>query len=238
MEFLIITLFPQIFPPFFKTSIIGRAVKKKLIKVKIVNLKDFALNSRKTLKNSHKIVDDRPFGGGQGMVIRPDVALSAIVAAKKQSRKPTKTILLTPAGKLFNQKTAEKFAKFESLVIFCGHYEGVDERVANFTNFQISAGDYILTGGETAAIVLIDSITRLIPQVLPKLTSEKESFANNLLAAPVYTRPVSFGSLQVPKILLSGKKAEIDKWKKRQRILKTKMIRPDLFEKYLKAGSS
>ena len=229
MYFAIITLFPNLFDQFAATSIIGKAVKKRLIKIKVINLRDFARDSRKT-------VDDRSFAGGQGMIIKPDVAEAAIEKTKKYLGKPAKTILLTPAGKVFNQKMAEDLAKFASLLIFCGHYGGVDERVANFVDEQVSLGDFILTGGETAALAIVDAVTRLIPQVLPKVQGSKESFFNNLLAPPVYTKPVVFKTLTVPKVLLKGNKGEIEKWHHRQRVLKTKKVRPDLFDKYLKSS--
>lgn len=233
MEFAVITLFPQVFTSYCKTSIIGRAVKKKLIKIHFINLRDFAVKQTRNKKSSYKVVDGRPFGGGVGMVLRVDCATAAISAAKKILKKPAKTILLTTTGKLFNQKMAQKLAKFERLVIFCGHYEGVDERIINFVDFQISIGDYILTGGELPALILIDAITRLQPGVLPKVSSSQESFANYLLAAPVYTQPVNFENLKVPEVLLSGNLSEIEKWRKRAKIAKTKRLRPDLFEKYL-----
>lgn len=227
MDFAIITLFPNLFEQFITTSIIGKAVKKELIKIKVVNLRDFGQDSRKT-------VDSRPFGGGQGMIIKPDVAAKAIEKTKKSLKKPVKTILLTPAGKVFNQKMAMNLAKFSSLLIFCGHYEGVDERVTSFVDEQVSLGDFILTGGETAALAIIDAVTRLIPKVLPKVQVASESFFNNLLVSPVYTKPEVFKKLTVPKVLLKGDRGKIEKWRRRQRVLKTKKIRPDLFEKYLK----
>lgn len=230
MEFAIISLFPKVFEPFITTSIIRKAIENKLIAVKLVNLRDFGQNRRKT-------VDGKPFGGGGGMVLRADCALTAIEKTAKNMSKPTKSILLTPAGVPFTQQMAENFAKLGGLLIFCGHYQGVDERVANFVDEQVSIGDFILTGGEAGALVVLDAVARKVAGVLPKVASEKESFAQNLLAAPLYTEPVEFRGLGVPQILLSGDKVEIEKWKKRKQIAKTKKLRPDLFEKYLKTAN-
>lgn len=227
MTFAIITLFPQILEPFFYSSIIGRAVKKKLIKIRLVNLRDFGIGP-------HKTVDEKPFGGRSGMIIKPDVAVAAIEKTVKSLPKPTKSVLLTPTGKVFNQKTAESFSKLASLLIFCGHYEGVDERVTKFVDEQISIGDFVLTGGEAAAVVIVDAVSRQVFGVLPKVEKEKESFGKNLLAAPVFTRPENFRDLTVPKVLLSGNTKEVVNWRKRQQILRTKKLRPDLFEKFKK----
>ncbi len=225
MIFVIITLFPQMFEQSFSSSIIGQAAKKKLIKIKLVNLRNFG-------QGPHKTVDDKPFGGGGGMVMKTDCAVSAIEKTLKELPKPAKSILLTPTGAVFNQEKAANFAKLASLLIFCGHYEGVDERVAKFVDEQISIGDFILTGGEAAAQVLVDAVTRLAPGVLPKVEKEKESFSKNLLAAPVYTRPENFRGLTIPKILVSGNTKEVANWRKRQQILRTRKLRPDLFEKF------
>lgn len=223
----IITIFPKMFKGPFDESIIKRAVEKKLIKINVHDL-------RKWTKDKRKTVDDRPFGGGTGMIMRVDIIDRAISNLKFQMSniKKTKTILLDPAGKLFNQKMAQKLSKFNHLIFICGHYEGVDQRVADhLVDEEISIGDYILTGGELPAMVVIDTIVRLIPGVLEKKEATTlESFSNSQLEFPQYTRPANFKGWKVPEILLSGDHKKIDKWRKKKALEKTKKYRPDLLK--------
>jgi tRNA (guanine37-N1)-methyltransferase len=244
----ILTLFPKIFTGPISESIIKRAVKKGLIKINIHNLRDYALDK-------HKTVDDKPYGGGAGMVIRVDVIDKAIYSLKsKIKNQKSKIILLTPQGKLFHQKIAQKLSKMDQLVLICGHYEGIDARVEKLVDEEISIGDYILTGGEIPAMVLIDAIVRLIPGVVGKEISLKyESFSqkignrelgigNLLLEYPQYTRPEKYlpksrdfkKPLIVPKILLSGHHQKIEKWRAEQALKRTKKRRPDLIKNPLR----
>jgi len=229
MKIDILTLFPNMFKGPFDESIVKRAQDRSLLKIKIHNLRDWA-------KDKHKTVDDRPYGGGAGMIIRVDIIDRAISKLKTQN---SKIILLTPQGKVFNQKIAQKLSKMDHLILICGHYEGVDERVRKLVDEEISIGDYVLTGGEIPAMVIVDSVIRLIPGVLKKREATKfESFSSlnsefltlnsKLLEYPQYTRPAEFKGLKVPKILLSGDHKEIEKWQKKQSILRTKKRRPEL----------
>jgi tRNA (guanine37-N1)-methyltransferase len=236
----IITLFPKMFAGPFDESIIKRAQEKGLVRIKIHNLRDWATDERGT-------VDDRPFGGGVGMVLKPEPIFAAVEDIKRNSTSTMKqcsnlTILLTPQGRLFNQKTARDLAKFENLILICGHYEGVDERVReHLVDEEISIGDYILTGGELPAMVVTDTIVRLIPGVLEKEeATESESFAAGsgeaclattmLLEYPQYTRPENFRGWKVPEILLSGNHQEIEKWRHEQSLKRTRSRRPDLLQ--------
>jgi len=227
----ILTLFPQMFKGPFDESIIKRAQEKGLVKIKIHNLRDWAIDKRGT-------VDDRPFGGGPGMILRPEPIFNAVEDIKKQSTiQPFNhlTILLTPQGKLFDQKTARRLSKLDGLILICGHYEGVDERVReHLVDEEISIGDYILTGGELPAMVITDAVVRLIPGVLKKSeATETESFSTlnsqlPTLEYPQYTRPENFRGLKVPQVLLSGNHEEIAKWRRQQALQRTKKRRPDL----------
>lgn len=230
MTFDIITIFPDIFESYFSESIIKRAQKKKLIKVNIINLRDFTVNK-------HKTVDDRPFGGGAGMIIKLEPifkAVSSLIKLKTQSsklRKKTKIILFTPRGKKLNQKIVYQLSKLDRLILICGHYEGVDERVAkHIVDEEISIGDYILTGGELPAMVMVDAVTRLIPGVIKKESLLEESFhvprstpqSYSSLEYPQYTRPEIFSpkpgiKWRVPKVLLSGNHKKIEEWRKKHR---------------------
>ena len=223
----IITLFPAMFRGPFEESIIKRAQEKGLIKIRIHNLRRWAIDKRGT-------VDDRPFGGGEGMVLRPEPIFNAVEELKGQ-KKNGKIILLTPQGTIFKQEKAEELAKLEQLILICGHYEGVDERVReHLVDEEISIGDYVLTGGELPAMVVIDATVRLIPGVLGKRESLKEeSFGleyeeKRLLEYPQYTRPANFRGLKVPKILLSGNHQEIRRWRLEQSLRRTRERRPDL----------
>lgn len=221
----ILTLFPSMFKGPFEESIINRARQKGLVQIEIHNLRKWAKDKRGT-------VDDRPYGGGVGMIMMVEPIYKAIKELKaKDKKQKTKVILLDPRGKIWNQKLAQKYAKLKHIILICGHYEGVDERVRNFIDEEISIGDYILTGGEIPAMVLVDSIVRLIPGVLEKSQATRlESFAEGLLEFPQYTRPRNFHGWQVPKILLSGNHQKIEEWRKKKALAITKKMRPDLLK--------
>ncbi len=223
----IITIFPEIFAP-LDVSIIKRAKEKKIVEIKIWNLRDFS-------KDKHRKVDDKAYGGGKGMVLKCQPIFDAVERIKEEN-KESKVILTSPAGILFNQSLAKKLSKEKGLIIICGHYEGVDERVTEICDYEISIGDYILTGGELPAMVIVDSIVRILPGVLPEQAPIYDSFYNYLLDWPCYTRPKNYKGLKVPDILLSGNHREIEKWRRERAIESTKEKRPDLYEKYLKEG--
>jgi len=231
MKISIITLFPKMISSFFEESIIKRAIEKKLIEIEIINLRNFAIDDYGT-------VDDRPYGGGAGMIIRVDVIHKAISNVKSQISNlhlKSKILLTSPRGKIFNQKKAKEYSKLDHLVIIAGHYEGVDERVNNFVDEEISIGDFVLTGGELPAAAIVDSVVRLIPGVLKKEeAANEESFGikikgKKLLEYPQYTRPAEFKGLKVPDVLLKGDHKKIEEWRIKQAIAITKKRRPDLF---------
>ncbi|KOA20557.1 tRNA (guanine-N(1)-)-methyltransferase [Clostridium homopropionicum DSM 5847] len=218
----ILTLFPEMFS-IFNHSIIGRALEKGLIEINSHNIREFSLNK-------HKKVDDYPYGGGAGMVMTPQPIVDCIKATKKLNR--GKVIFLGPRGKTFNQEIAKNLSKEKELIFLCGHYEGIDERVYNYIDLEISLGDFILTGGEIAAIPIIDSISRMVPGVLAVEESyTEESFYSGLLEYPQYTRPEEFEGLKVPEVLLSGHHENIRKWRRKQSLILTKTKRADLFSK-------
>ena len=220
MKIDILTLFPKMFKGPFDESIVKRAQEKKLVEVKIHNL-------RKWAKDKHKTVDDRPFGGGVGMVLMIEPIYKAL---KELRQKDSKVILLTPQGKVFNQKLAKKLSKEKHMIFICGHYEGVDERIReHLIDEEISIGDYVLTGGELPAMVVIDTLVRLIPGVLEKPEAIKnESFSTKTLEYPQYTRPANFKGWKVPETLLSGNHKKIAAWRKKKSLERTKKRRPDL----------
>lgn len=222
MKITILTLFPEMFKGILSESIIGRAQKNGLVDIEVVNLRDWGIGN-------HKTVDDTPYGGGAGMVLRVDVVAKALKDIKKKNPKAI-TILLTPQGEKYDQKKARSLSgKKEGFILICGHYEGFDERVRDLVDEEISLGDYVLTGGEPAAAVIVDSVVRLLPGVLGKEEShEHESFENVTLEHPHYTRPEEFEGKKVPEVLLSGNHAEINKWRREEAIKKTKKRRPDL----------
>jgi tRNA (guanine37-N1)-methyltransferase len=221
MKIDILSLFPKMFAGPFDESLILRARKKGILNLKIYNLRDWALDK-------HKQVDDTPYGGGAGMVLKVDVMDRALNSLKK---KDTKIILLTPQGKKFKQKMAKKLAKEKHLILICGHYEGFDERIRKLVDEEISIGDYILTGGELSAMVLTDAIVRLLPGVVGKNESvENESFENNLLDYPVYTKPEIYKKWRVPEILLSGDHQKIAEWRAGEAQKRTQKRRPDLLK--------
>ena len=219
MKIDIITLFPRLFDSVFSQSLIFRAQKQKIASINIRNLRDWSTDKYKT-------VDDKPFGGGPGMVMKVDVldrALQSLPAGYK--------ILLTPQGKIFNQALAQKLSGKKHLIIICGHYEGYDERIRSLVDEEISIGDYVLTGGEIPAMVIIDSVVRLLPGVVGKEESLKEeSFSAGQLEYPQYTRPEEYQGKKVPSVLLSGNHAEIKKWREQQSKLRTSSRRPDLLQ--------
>lgn len=207
-------MFPELFPPIFSTSIIGRAQKKGLVEFKIIDMRKFGLGS-------HQTVDDKPYGGGVGMLLRVDVVEKALKAVRSRA-KNERTVLLNPAGKTFNQRKVRTFSGLDHLILICGHYEGFDYRIHNFVDESISIGNYILTGGEIPAMVVCDSIIRLLPGVLTNPEAVvRESFTRpNLLESPQYTRPRVYKGLKVPKVLLSGNHQSIINWRKNHQKIK------------------
>lgn len=220
MKIDILTLFPESFENILNISILKRAREKGLVEIQIFNIRDFS-------HDKHKRVDDYPYGGGTGLVLKPEPLFNAIEHIKN---KDSKVIYLSPQGKVYNQKLAYLLSKEKHLILLCGHYEGVDQRVIDhLVDEEISIGDYILTGGELPAMVLIDSIVRLIPGVLGSFESiMNESFSEGLLEYPQYTRPRVYRDLKVPEILLSGNHGEIKKWRRKKAIEKTFRVRPEL----------
>ena len=221
MTFYVLTLFPQTFSSTFTQSIIKRAVDNKIIKIKTINIRDFA-------QGKHKTVDDRPYGGGKGMILKVDVVARALESIKP---KPY-SILLSASGKKYNQRKARKYSKKKSLAIICGHYEGVDARVEQFVDEVISIGDYILTGGEIASMAIIDSTARLLPKVINPDSLKTESFTpDSTLEYPQYTRPQNFRNLKVPKTLLKGNHQQIKLWREKETNKRLIKFRPDLLKK-------
>lgn len=222
MRFDVITIFPEMFVPVLNESIIRRAREKKKISVYLHNLRDYT-------KDKHKKVDDRPFGGGPGMVMMPQPLFDAV--RKIKGRRKVRVILMCPRGRSLTQKLARELAVNKNFIIICGHYEGVDERIRQMiVDESISIGDYVLTGGELPAMVMIDCLVRLVPGVLGKEASLKEeSFEGNLLEYPQYTRPANFRGIKVPDVLLSGNHREITEWRHQQAMAVTRRNRPDLW---------
>jgi len=224
MKFDIITLFPEMFSAIKEEGVIARAMKKSLISINTWQLRDFS-------SNNYRNVDEKPYGGGAGMVIQVK-PIRDCISKIKQSSPNTKVIYLSPQGKKLDQSLAEELATFESITMLCGRYEGIDERVIeNDIDFEISIGDYVISGGELAAMVVIDATSRRLPGVLGNEVSLKDSFTDNLLDYPHYTRPEVIDGQTVPKALLSGDQAKIDTWRLEQSIKKTKQKRPDLLLK-------
>lgn len=218
MKFDVLTLFPEMFEP-LKQSVIGKAIEKNLIEVNLVNIRDFS-------KDKHKKVDDTPYGGGAGMVMKPDVVYDAYQSVATNQ---AKVIYMSPQGKRLNQQMVESLSKESHLIILCGHYEGIDQRVLDkIVDQEISIGDYVLTGGEIPAMALIDSVSRYVDDVLKEESIREESFSNGLLEYPQYTRPEIFQGESVPEILLSGHHEKIEEWRKQKSLEITKKKRPDL----------
>ena len=221
MKFDVLTLFPVMFQA-IKQSILGRAEEKNLIQINLINIRDFS-------KDKHKKVDDTPYGGGAGMVMRADVVYDAYKSVQNEN---AKVIYLTPQGKKLDQKKVEELSKEKHLILLCGHYEGIDQRVIDkIVDEEISIGDYVLTGGELPAMVLIDSVSRYVEGVLSESSTNEESFSQGLLEYPQYTRPETFKGVKVPEILLSGHHENIKKWREEKSLENTKLKRPDLLEK-------
>lgn len=220
MKFDILTLFPEMFVP-LEQSIIGRAVENNRIEINLTNIRDFS-------KDKHKKVDDTPYGGGKGMVIRPDVVYDAYESVKDED---AKVIYMSPKGKVLNQEKVKALSKENHLIILCGHYEGIDQRVLDeIVDEEISIGDYVLTGGEIPAMVLVDSVSRYVEGVLSEGSTSEESFSDGLLEYPQYTRPEEFRGKKVPEVLISGHHENIKKWREEKSLEITKKNRPDLLK--------
>jgi tRNA (guanine37-N1)-methyltransferase len=225
----VLTLFPQLFDILLSQSILKRAVEQKLVKINLVNFRDYA-------HDKHHTVDDYSYGGGPGMVLKPEPIFEAVDAIKVtlnlKDACPVPVILLSPAGRLFTQKVAGELAKYDHLILICGHYEGVDERVReHLATDEISIGDYVLTGGELPAMVVIDAVARLLPGVLAETSALEESHSEGLLEYPQYTRPPAYQGWPVPEVLLSGNHTRIARWRREQAIQRTAERRPELLEK-------
>jgi tRNA (guanine37-N1)-methyltransferase len=227
MRFDILTLFPAMFENVFNESIIGRACRNGIIRLNVVNIRDYS-------NNRHGKVDDYPYGGGRGMIMAVQPIHDACLSVTKKLDYKPRVIYMSPQGKVFDQEKAAELSRLDGLLIICGHYEGVDERVLDsFIDEEISIGDYVLTGGELPAMVLVDAVSRLVPGVLAGTESfTEESHFNGLLEYPQYTRPYEFKGKKVPGVLLSGNHKDIAEWRKAMSLLRTRGKRPDLFEKY------
>ena len=221
MKIDILTLFPSMFENFLTESIISRAIEEQKVVINIHNIRDYSLDK-------HKRVDDYPIGGGEGMVLMIEPIYRALNALKKEN---TLTIMMTPQGTTYNQKKAYELSKYEHIILLCGHYEGFDERIRSLVDMEISIGDFVLTGGELPSMIITDSIVRLLDGVIEEESHLNDSFNNNLLDYPVYTKPNDFMGMKVPEILLSGHHENINKWRLEQSIKKTSERRPDLLEK-------
>ena len=226
----ILTIFPEMFDGPFKHSIIKRAIDKDKVEIHLHNIRDYS-------SDKHKKVDDYPYSGGAGMVMMADPIVK-LIEELKTKRSYDEIIFMSPDGQVFNQSMANKMSSFENIMILCGHYKGVDERVReNYITMEISVGDYVLSGGEIGAMIIADSLVRLIPGVLGDETSAlSDSFQDGLLSPPVYTRPADYKGLIVPEILLSGNDRIIAEWKHEQALERTKVRRPDLYQKYMNSN--
>ena len=228
MNYHVLTLFPEMIEQGLNTSIIGRAIEKGLLTLKATNIRDYAFNK-------HSKVDDYPYGGGAGMVMQAEPVYCAYEAITRDMQKKPRVVYMTPQGSVFDQAMAEELAQEENLVFLCGHYEGIDERVLEeIVTDYVSIGDYVLTGGELPAMVMIDAISRMVPGVLSNNESaEYESFQDGLLEYPQYSRPEEWHGRKVPPILLSGHHANVEKCRHEQSLIRTKERRPDLYEAYM-----
>jgi len=221
MRFHVLTLFPEFFPSPLAASLIGKAVARGLIHVQVTNIRDFA-------PGAHRVADDAPYGGGQGMVMKVEPVVAAIEATAR-GLPSVRRLLLSPRGRPFTQGLAEELARQPALLLVCGHYEGIDERVREFVDDELSIGDYVLAGGEAAALVVIDAVARLVPGFVGNAGSlDEESFEDGLLEYPQFTRPETFRDLAVPPVLLSGDHAAIARWRRKERLRLTRARRPDL----------
>jgi tRNA (guanine37-N1)-methyltransferase len=228
----VLTLFPETFDGPLQASILGRALREGVAEVHLHNIRDFA-------EDKHSIVDDYAYGGGPGMVMKPEPLAAAIESVRAAAEPPGRVVLLTPQGRIFNQQVVDELVQETRLILLCGHYEGVDERIRqHFVDDEVSIGDYVLSGGEYAAIVVIDAVVRRLPGTLGSADSLlEESHSDGLLEYPQYTRPAEFRGWQVPDILLSGNHGEIAKWRRKQRIIRTAKRRPDLLERALRESA-
>lgn len=222
----IITIFPELFSSVFQSGMIRQAGKKGLLEINVIDLRDFT-------DDRHRTVDDRPFGGGEGMVLKPEPIIRALESRAEQAESRIHVLLMSPQGRRFDQSKAKELSLMAHLALICGRYEGIDQRIADFfSDEEISIGDFVLTGGEFAAMVVVDAVSRLIPGVLGEGESVlKESFMDGMLDYPQYTRPAEFRGMRVPEVLLSGDHKEIEIWRTRQADLKTRHRRPDLYER-------
>jgi tRNA (guanine37-N1)-methyltransferase len=225
MRFDVLTLFPELFSSFIKETILGRAVKSGVVDIHLVNIRSFA-------RGRHLVTDDRPFGGGEGMVMKPG-PISRALESVDRTKNESLVLLLTPQGRTFDQPLAWDLSRMEQLILICGRYEGVDERIrTNCVDMEVSIGDYILSGGETAAMVVIDAVSRLVPGVLGgEKSTQEDSFEDGLLEYPQYTRPRVFKNEEVPEILLSGDHEKIRKWRRTESLKRTFDRRPELLKK-------
>jgi tRNA (guanine37-N1)-methyltransferase len=226
MQFEVFTLLPEVFPPYLESSILQRARQRGLIDVRIYNIRDYT-------HDRHHTTDDTPYGGGGGMVMKPEPVFEAVEAVLGPPPIPIPVILLTPQGRVFTQRAAEEFSRHERIALLCGRYEGVDERIReHLVTDELSIGDYVLTGGELPALLVIDAVSRLIPGVLGDPTgAEDDSHSMGLLEYPHYTKPAEFRGWKVPEILLSGDHGKIEKWRREQALIRTFRKRPDMLEK-------
>lgn len=221
----VLTIFPEMFTGVFNSSILGKAQEKGLVSLQAINFRDYSTNK-------HHTVDDYPYGGGGGMVLKPEPIFHAVEALTSEAEQKPRVILMCPQGELYNQRKAEELSKEEHLVFICGHYEGYDERIRQYlVTDEISVGDYVLTGGELPAMTVIDSVVRLLPGVLGNETSAiTDSHSTGLLEYPHYTRPAQFRDMKVPDELLSGHHSNIEKWRRQQSLIRTLERRPDLLK--------
>jgi tRNA (guanine37-N1)-methyltransferase len=221
MRITIATIFPEMFDGFISTSIIKKAVLKELVEIDTVDIRSFT-------KDKHRRVDDYPFGGGQGLVMMAQPVIDAILSVKTPE---SKVIYLTPVGEVFTQPRAKEFVLLQHIILLCGHYEGIDERIMEHVDICLSIGDYVLTGGEVAAMVITDAVVRLVDGVIAEASHQQESFEEDLLEYPQYTRPADYLGKTVPEVLLSGNHEVIRKWRLKESIRKTRQYRPDLLKK-------
>lgn len=225
MKIDVLTLFPDMFKQVLNESIIKRAIDEKHLEVRLINFRDFS-------ENKHHKVDDYPYGGGDGMVLKVGPVVRALKSL--ENYKNARKIILTPQGKTFTQQQAYTLSEASHIILLCGHYEGFDERIRDYFDEELSIGDFVLTGGEIASMVVIDAITRLLPGVIKESSHKHDSFSNYLLEHPQYTRPREFDGKEVPEVLLNGHHVKIEKWRKDQQLKKTKQKRPKLYKKYKK----
>ncbi|MBQ8924957.1 MAG: tRNA (guanosine(37)-N1)-methyltransferase TrmD [Clostridia bacterium] len=230
MNISVLTIFPESFESFLQTPVVARAIDKGLVTIDLVDIKDFA-------HGSFRHIDDSPFGGGAGMVMRCQPVLDALKHVKEQAPSgDVRTVAMTPAGTPYDQKTARRFAELPHLVLLCGHYEGMDARIFGSIDEEVSMGDYILTGGELPAMTVIDSVVRLLPGALRGASTEEESFEDGLLEYPQYTQPRDYDGMSVPDVLLSGDHGRIRRYRRKEALRLTKERRPDLLERYIAEG--